>query len=75
VFNRRSANIDCILETVTHLRHRAMFMLMLRCVIRVEEVAKLTTDAVDLGSHRTRDESGKGSKDRIVSRYQEQETS
>jgi len=43
-----------------------MFMLMLRCGLRVEEVARLTTDAVDLGRHRIRVESGKGSKDRIV---------
>jgi site-specific recombinase XerD len=43
-----------------------MFMLMLRCGLRVEEVARLTLGAVDLGQRRIRVESGKGRKDRIV---------
>ena len=37
-----------------------MFMLMLRCGLRVEEVARLSLGAIDLGQRRIRVESGKG---------------
>jgi site-specific recombinase XerD len=35
------------LGVITDLRDRAMFMLMLRCGLRVQEVAQLTVDAVE----------------------------
>ena len=34
---------------ITDLRDRAMFMLMLRCGLRVQEVAELSVDAVEFG--------------------------
>jgi site-specific recombinase XerD len=47
-------------------RDRAMFMLMLRCGLRVEEVAHLTLDAVDYRKRQVFVECGKGAKDRVV---------
>ena len=43
-----------------------LFMLMLRCGLRVEEVAHLTVDAVELAKSRLFIASGKGRKDRVV---------
>jgi site-specific recombinase XerD len=51
---------------ITDLRDRAMFMLMLRCGLRVEEVARLTVDAVDYGRRQLYVSRGKGGKDRVV---------
>jgi site-specific recombinase XerD len=47
-------------------RDRAIFMLMLRCGLRVEEVAKLTAGAIDLARRRLLVINGKGGKDRVV---------
>ena len=47
-------------------RDRAMFMLMLRCGLRVKEVANLTIDAVDWRRRRLYVYHGKGDKDRVV---------
>ena len=47
-------------------RDRAMFMLMLRCGLRVEEVTGLTTSAVDIERRRLVVQNGKGGKDRVV---------
>jgi site-specific recombinase XerD len=43
-----------------------MFMLMLRCGLRVQEVADLTVDAVDFQRRQIFVSKGKGSKDRVV---------
>jgi len=43
-----------------------MFMVMLRCGLRVEEVARLTVDAIEYRSRRLYVYNGKGSKDRVV---------
>ncbi len=43
-----------------------MFMLMLRCGLRVEEVARLTMDAIDYRRRQLFVFNGKGSKDRVV---------
>ena len=43
-----------------------MFILMLRCGLRVEEVAHLTVDAVDYRKRQVFVECGKGAKDRVV---------
>ena len=51
---------------ITDLRDRAMFMLMLRCGLRVEEVAHLTVDAVEYPRRQIFVSNGKGGKDRVV---------
>jgi len=47
-------------------RDRAIFMLMLRCGLRVQEVAELTIDAVEYGRRQIFIFHGKGAKDRVV---------
>jgi site-specific recombinase XerD len=51
---------------ITDLRDRALFMVMLRCGLRVQEVADLTVDAIDFGRRQIFVSNGKGAKDRIV---------
>ena len=51
---------------ITDHRDRAMFMVMLRCGLRVEKVSRLTVDAVELPRNRLFVANGKGSKDRVV---------
>jgi len=55
-----------LFAVITDLRDRAMFMLMLRCGLRVQEVAELSVDAVDYGRRQIFVSNGKGSKDRVV---------
>jgi site-specific recombinase XerD len=55
-----------LLAVITDLRDRAMFTLMLRCGLRVEEVSRLTTDAIELPRNRLFVANGKGRKDRVV---------
>jgi site-specific recombinase XerD len=57
-----------LLAVITDLRDQAMFMLMLRCGLRVQEVAHLTVDAVELeyGRRQILVSNGKGAKDRVV---------
>jgi site-specific recombinase XerD len=47
-------------------RDRVIFMLMLRCGLRVSEVAALTIDAIDQKRRKIFVQSGKGRKDRVV---------
>lgn len=54
------------LAVITDTRDRALFMVMLRCGLRVEEVAHLTVDAVELSRSRLFVANGKGGKDRVV---------
>jgi site-specific recombinase XerD len=58
--------IGKLLSVITDLRDRAMFMLMLRCGLRVEEVSRLTLDAIELSRNRLFVANGKGRKDRVV---------
>jgi len=51
---------------ITDVRDRAMFMLMLRCGLRVQEVADLTVDAVEYARRRILVSNGKGAKGRVV---------
>jgi site-specific recombinase XerD len=55
-----------LFDSITDLRDRAMFMLMLRCGLRVQEVAELTVDAVEYGRRQIFVFHGKGAKDRVV---------
>jgi len=55
-----------LLAVITDIRDRAMFMLMLRCGLRVQEVADLTVDAVDYPRRQIFVSQGKGGKDRVV---------
>jgi site-specific recombinase XerD len=55
-----------LFSVVTKRRDRAMFTLMLRCGLRVEEVAGLTLSALDLRRRRLIVHNGKGGKDRVV---------
>ena len=47
-------------------RDQAMFLLMLRCGLRVEEVANLTLDVIDFKRRRIWVQDGKWGKDRVV---------
>jgi site-specific recombinase XerD len=57
---------DRLFAVVRDPRDRAMFLLMLRCGLRVEEVAHLTVDAVDYRKRQVFVAHGKGAKDRVV---------
>ena len=62
----RDDEIDKLFSVITRARDRAMFMLMLRCGLRVEEVANLSLAAMDLKRRKIYVLNGKGSKDRVV---------
>jgi site-specific recombinase XerD len=55
-----------LFAVITDLRDRAMFMLMLRCGLRVQEVAHLTVDEIEYGRRQIFVSHGKGAKDRVV---------
>lgn len=58
--------VDRLFTVITDPRDKAMFMLMLRCGLRVEEVARLTVEAIDFPRRRIVVLDGKGGKDRVV---------
>jgi site-specific recombinase XerD len=62
----KNNDIAVFLESVKKPRDLAIFMMMLRCGLRVEEVANLTLDTVDYTRSQILVRSGKGAKDRIV---------
>lgn len=62
----RDEQVDILLNVLTGHRDKAMFLLMLRCGLRVEEVANLTQGVIDFRRRRILIEDGKGSKDRMV---------
>jgi len=62
----RDEQVVRLFSVITKYRDRAMFMLMLRCGLRVEEVANLTLAALDLERLQIIVYEGKGRKDRIV---------
>lgn len=58
--------LQSFLESVSSTRDLAIFMLMLRCGLRVQEVVNLTLDVIDYRRSRILVEAGKGARDRIV---------
>ena len=62
----KEEDLDTLFAVITKHRDRAMFMLMLRCGLRVEEVANLRLGSVDLRRRRIIVQNGKGRKDRVV---------
>jgi site-specific recombinase XerD len=62
----RDEEVPRLFSVIQNKRDRAMFMLMLRCGLRVEEVAKLTLRALDLPRSQLFVFQGKGNKDRVV---------
>ena len=55
-----------LFEVIKKARDRAIFMLMLRTGLRVEEVSRLTLGAIDLKRKKIFVNQGKGGKDRVV---------
>lgn len=62
----RDEEVGRLLEVIASARDRAMFMLMLRSGLRVEEVCNLSLAALDLRRRRVYVLNGKGAKDRVV---------
>lgn len=62
----RDEQVEDFFKVVKGYRDRAMFMLMLRCGLRVEEVANLTMGVMDVKRRTILIVDGKGAKDRIV---------
>jgi site-specific recombinase XerD len=62
----RQQEVAQLLNAIEGRRDMAMFKLMLRCGLRVEEVANLTLGAIDLKGRRILVRQGKGGKDRVV---------
>jgi len=62
----RDEEVARLFAVIDRSRDRAMFMLMLRCGLRVEEVAQLTLGALDLPRSQLFVYHGKGAKDRVV---------
>lgn len=62
----RDEQVVALFKEINDTRDRAVFMLMLRCGLRVEEVARLTADAIEYRSRQLYVFNGKGSKDRVV---------
>lgn len=62
----RDQEVEKLFAAITSKRDLAMFKLMLRCGLRVEEVSCLALAAVDLKRRRIMVRQGKGGKDRVV---------
>jgi site-specific recombinase XerD len=62
----REDQVDTFFEVIKTKRDWAMFRLMLRCGLRVEEVANLCLGDIDLKQKRIMVIDGKGGKDRVV---------
>jgi len=58
--------LQLFLKSVSSPRDLAIFMVMLRCGLRVQEVVNLTLDVIDYRRSRILVKAGKGARDRIV---------
>jgi site-specific recombinase XerD len=64
--NIRQSDLDLFFNVITKKRDRAIFMLMLRSGLRVEEVANLSLDDIDYQYSQIVVRGGKGGKDRAT---------
>ena len=62
----RNTDVDKFFDIIHKVRDIAMFKIMLRCGLRLEETANLTKDAVDLDQQQLIVYNGKGRKDRVA---------
>jgi site-specific recombinase XerD len=62
----KEEQIEILFKNLKGRRDQAMFMIMLRCGLRVEEVAHLSLANIDLKRRTLLIQDGKGAKDRIV---------
>ena len=62
----RDEDIGKLFGVISNARDRAIFMVMLRCGLRVEEVTNITIGAMDLNRRKIIVEQGKGGKGRVV---------
>jgi len=62
----RNEDVSRLFGHIKSFRDRAIFMLMLRCGLRLEEVANLTIAAIDFPRSQLFIYDGKGGKDRVV---------
>ena len=62
----REEQVDAFFDVIKSKRDWAMFRLMLRCGMRVEEVAHLSLGDIDIKQRRIMVVDGKGAKDRVV---------
>lgn len=62
----QDSDVEIFLRSITKDRDMAIFMLMLRCGLRVEEVAHLNLGAIDYRRDQIVVRGGKGNKDRVV---------
>jgi site-specific recombinase XerD len=64
--NVRQSELDLFFSIISNKRDRAMFMLMLRCGLRVEEVTNLELGDIDYHCSQIMVRGGKGGKDRTT---------
>jgi len=62
----KDEQVEALFKNLKGQRDKAMFMLMLRCGLRVEEVANLSLGSIDLKRRMLLIQDSKGAKDRIV---------
>ncbi len=62
----QDSEVATFFNAITKQRDLAIFFLMLRCGLRVEETANLTLDAIDYNRNQIMVRCGKGAKDRVV---------
>jgi site-specific recombinase XerD len=62
----KKSELDLFFAVITKKRDRALFMLMLRCGLRLDEVANLSLDDIDYQNSQIVVRGGKGAKDRTT---------
>jgi len=62
----RDEEVNVLFNSIKKPRDHAMFKVMLRCGLRVEEVSNLTLSDIDLNRRRIHVKNGKGNKGRVV---------